>query len=326
MIRKSSIVLVLAVTIAGFITSQRSEAADFPTRLIHFIIPLAPGGNTDVTARLLAQDLSQQFGQNVIVENKPGGETIIASDYVAKSLPDGYTLLFQSTELTFLKPLHKDLPFDLQKDFIPVYQYVKFPFMLFASNRLPVNSVRELIDYAKKNPGKLNYGNSGAYSGPDLAMHLFESIAGISFQSVPYKGGAESTTAAIRGEVDVLASAPFPAMNYVQSGQLKALAVLQGERSALLPEISGMREQGVNGVEAAYWNGVFAPAGTPPEIVDKINHALSTALRRPEMAAKFRAMGVEAVPQSDPAEFRKIIAAETTKWGKVIKSLGVAPQ
>jgi tripartite-type tricarboxylate transporter receptor subunit TctC len=295
--------------------------APYPTRAVRLIVGFPPGGGVDINARMLAPKLAEHLGQPVVVENKPGASTNIANDFVAKSAPDGYTLLINTAAIAINMSLFRNLPFDTLRDFAPVSLFSESPNVLVVPAKLPAQSVKDLVALARKSPGKLNYSSAGVGTTQHLAAELFKLRTGTYIVHIPYKGSAPSLTALIAGEVD-LSFANVPAIHgHVTSGRLRALATAASRRDAQLPDVPTMQEAGVEGVEVSVWYGVFAPAKTPPEIVRKVADGVIGATRDPEIRKRMLEQGANPVG-STPEEFGKLLREEVARWAEVVKVSG----
>ena len=298
-------------------------AQSFPTRAIKIVVPAAAGGPTHITAQLLAEKMQGSLGQPVIVEPKPGAGNNLGAEFVAKSAPDGYTLLLATTGTHAInQTLFKNLPFDPIKDFEPVSLVVRYPLLLVVSPDLPVNSVKELIDYAKKNPGKLNRASGGNGTSMHLSGELFVNQAGIVAPHVPYRGSAPALNDLMGNHVQLMFDSMITAMPLVEGGKLRALAVTGKTRSPQLPDVPTLAESGLPDYEATGWTGIVVPAKTPPDIVAKLNAAIVQALKSPELVQAFAKQAAEPVG-STPTEFADFIRKETDKWGKIIREAGI---
>ena len=298
-------------------------AQTFPTRAIKIVVPAAAGGPTHITAQLLAEKMQGSLGQPVIVEPKPGAGNNLGAEFVAKSAPDGYTLLLATTGTHAInQTLFKNLPFDPIKDFEPVSLVVRYPLLLVVSPDLPVNSVKELIDYAKKNPGKLNRASGGNGTSMHLSGELFVNQAGIVAPHVPYRGSAPALNDLMGNHVQLMFDSMITAMPLVEGGKLRALAVTGKTRSSQLPDVPTLAESGLPDYEATGWTGIVVPAKTPPEIVAKLNASIVQALKSPELVQAFAKQAAEPVG-STPTEFADFIRKETDKWGKIIREAGI---
>ncbi|GAA4332477.1 tripartite tricarboxylate transporter substrate binding protein [Pigmentiphaga soli] len=296
-------------------------AGDYPNRPVRLISPFSPGGGTDTVARRLAQQLSKVLGQTVVVENKPGAEGAIGTQYVAQAEPDGYTLLLGNFGTFAVLPFISKVPYDPIKSFTGVSQTTASSTVLVASKKLPVNSVRDLVALAKKQPGKLNYGASS--SSPMIVMELFKQMTDTDMVQIPYKGTGPALVAMLAGEVDVMFGGAINTIPSVKQGQLKALAVAGGRRTAALPEVPTIAEAGVPGFKAESWNGVMAPAGTPAPIVHKLSQAIAQAMSAPDIREAVAADGAEPVT-STPEEFDAFIRAEARRWKQVVDKANLA--
>jgi tripartite-type tricarboxylate transporter receptor subunit TctC len=286
------------------------------------VVPFPPGGPLDATGRLIAQHLTERWGQSVVVENKPGAGGNIGADFVAKSPPDGYTVVMGALSTHAVNPsLYARMPYDAQKDFAPITLIAITPNVLVVNPDLPVHSVKELIAYAKARPGKLSFGSGSIGSAGHLAGELFKVDAGIDMVHVPYKGAAPATQALLAGDTQLMFDNLANAMAQVKAGKLRALAVTTAERSKLAPELPTMVEAGLPGFDISTWYGLFAPAGTPPDIVDKWNADVTAMLRTPDMRDRLLAQGAEPAPDT-PAEFARFVAAEAAKYARIVKASG----
>ncbi|SDI66807.1 Tripartite-type tricarboxylate transporter, receptor component TctC [Bradyrhizobium lablabi] len=299
-------------------------ADGFPSRTIKIVVPAAAGGPTHITAQLLAEKMQVSLGQPVIVEPKPGAGNNLGAEFVAKSPPDGYTLLLATTGTHAInQTLFKHLPFDPIKDFEPVSLVVQYPLLLVVSPDLPVNSVKELIDYAKKNPGKLNRASGGNGTSMHLSGELFVHQAGIDAPHVPYRGSAPALNDLMGNHVQLMFDSMITALPLVEGGKLRALAVTGKKRSPLLPNIPTLAESGLPDYEATGWTGIVVPAKTPPDVIATLNAAIVQALKSPELQQAFEKQAAEPVG-STPAEFGAFIRKETDKWGKTIREAGIS--
>jgi tripartite-type tricarboxylate transporter receptor subunit TctC len=321
----------LAGSLAGFLAallvaslSLGSPAWAFPDRPVRIIVPYAPGGGNDTLARVLGQKLSEQWNKPVVVENKTGGNTIIASEYTAHQPADGYLILMVTTVFSVNPSLLQKLPYDTLADFTPIVLAGTTPNVLIARPSLPANSIKELVDYAHANPGKLTYGTPGVGTAPDLAAELLNIDADLKTVKVVYRGTQPQLLALLSGDIDY-AFDVVNSLEYVKAGKLKALAVTTAKRLESYPEIPTMGEAGIPGYEAATWYGFVVRSGTPPEIVNQINQAFNNAIRSPDMRARMSALGIGLVGSS-AEEFKRYIGAEMDKWGGVIRQAGIKPE
>jgi tripartite-type tricarboxylate transporter receptor subunit TctC len=308
------------LTVAPLALAQ--GAASYPAKPIRLVVPFPAGGTTDILARAVAQKLSEAWGQQVIVDNRPGAGGNIGSDLVAKSAPDGYTLLMGTVGTHAINPsLYAKMPYDHVKDFAPVILVAGVPNVLVVNPSLPVHSVQELIAYAKANPGKLNFASSGNGTSIHLSGELFKTMTGVQMTHIPYKGSAPALTDLVGGQVELMFDNLPSSLPFIKAGRLRALAVTSGTRAAALPDLPTLAESGLAGFEASSWFGVLAPAGTPRDIVAKLNGAIATWLASPEAREKLSSQGAIAAGGT-PDAFARHIAAETVKWAKVVKASG----
>jgi tripartite-type tricarboxylate transporter receptor subunit TctC len=305
--------------IAG-VCALHAAAQEYPNKPIRMIVPLAPGGAADLLARFVSPGLTESLGKPVVVENRAGGGGHIGSDFVAKSPPDGYTLLMAGIPQAIGMSLYKNLPYDMARDLAPVTQAATFPSIIAVHPSLPVKSIGELLALARSRPGELNYGaNTGSPN------HLGMVLLNVPMTHIPYKGAGPVVTDLIAGHIQ-LAAVGFPgALPFVQSGRLRAIAVTGATRSPLLPEVPTVSESGVPGYQVTSWYGVFAPAGTPRDIVAKLNADSVAALKTPDVAGKLAKLGAE-VATTTPEEFGRIVREEIKKWAAVVKASGVTSE
>lgn len=309
--------LMLALSAA----TAAAHAQGYPARPIRLVVGFTPGGGVDINARLLASKLSEYFGQQVLVDNRPGAGTNIANEHVAKSPPDGYTLLVNTAAVAINMSLYKKLPFDTLRDFVPVSVFSMSPNILVMHPSVPVKNVKELVALARSKPGKLNFSSAGSGTTQHLSGELFKLRTKTDIVHVPYKGSAPSLTALIGGEVD-LSFANIPAIfQHVKAGRLRPLATTGPQRAELMPEVPTMRESGVNGVEVVVWYGVLAPANTPRDIVSTLSGAVIKATRSPDIKQRLLDQGAEPVGNT-PEEFAKLLREEVAKWAEVVKVSG----
>jgi tripartite-type tricarboxylate transporter receptor subunit TctC len=314
-------VIALALALIGF----GAQAQDYPSRPVTLIVPFTPGGAVDVVARLLGQHLSDRLGKPVIIENRPGAGTVIAANQVAKAPPDGYTLLWSvSSTQAINATLYKKLPYDPARDLVPVALVGSVPFVLVVNPSVPINSVGDLIRLAKEKPGELNYGSGGVGAAHHLFAELFASMTGIRMTHVPYKGTLPALNDVVAGHIPLMFSDPAPALPLIAAGKLRALGVTTAERAAAAPQIPPLAEAGVPGYDAAAWQMVVAPAGTPPEIVAKLNRELNAAVALPAIRQKLIDLGLNPIGKGSPAELDRFLQAEIVRWGKVVQQAGVA--
>jgi len=297
-------------------------AATFPERPVRLLAASAAGGGTDIIARLLAQKLTDVWGQQAIVDNRPGGGGVIATDITAKAVPDGYTLLLQSVGISYAPALYKNLPFDVKRDITAITIVGSQPFVLALHPSVPAKSVAELVALAKSKPGQLRFGSGGVSGASHLGSELFRVIAGIDMVHVPYKGTGPSTTALLTGEVQMAIAGVSTMQPHAKSGKVRALAVTGAKRSPAAPELPTMAENGLPGYAFDVWYGVFVNAKTPRTVLGKINADINTALRDAETAKRFAAAGVDLIGGS-VEDSNKYLQSEMIKWGKVIREAGI---
>ncbi|HVL59470.1 MAG TPA: tripartite tricarboxylate transporter substrate binding protein [Burkholderiaceae bacterium] len=296
----------------------------YPSRPISMVVPFPPGGSVDAVARRVAQKMGALLGQPIVVENRAGAGGTIGSTHVAKSSPDGYTLMWATSSALAVSPaLYKNLAYDPLTSFVPVIEICRGPFILSVRNTLPVKSAPELVELAKKSPGKLNYGSAGQGSAHHLATETFRQAAGVDIVHVPYKGGAPAWVALIGGEIDMLFdSMPGPLMN---AGRARPIGVTGSQRLAKLPDVPTFAEQGIKGVDYVFFFGIVAPAGTPADVVAKLNRVARDALADPEVRATFDAQSLDPSPGS-PQEFAALLAQEVPRFRELVKRVGLTLQ
>ena len=318
--RAAAGVLFLAVACCA---AAGAQAQSYPAKPIRLILPFPPGGGTDVVGRLLAQKLGQALGQQVIVDNRAGAGGRIGTDLVAKSLPDGYTLLLATSSVMGTGPaLYQKLPFDMPKDFAPISLVAYTAYVLVVHPSVPAKSVKDLVMLAKSKPGRLTYASSGAGGAAHLSGELFSAMAGVKMIHVAYKGSSPGMFSVVSGETDLMFSNALPALPQVKNGRLRALGATTPQRSALLPDVPTIAESGLRGFEVQQNYGVLAPAGTPREIVLRLNQEVGKAMRTEDAKSRLLADGSEA-KASTPEELERMITVEIAKWSKVIKQAGI---
>ncbi|MFP5472789.1 MAG: Bug family tripartite tricarboxylate transporter substrate binding protein [Gammaproteobacteria bacterium] len=311
----------LAVAAAGALPLG-ALAQNFPTKPITIIVPFSVGGTTDILARIVGQGLTTELGQSVVVDNKPGAGGNIGGSLAAKAAADGYTL-FMGTVGTHAinQSLYKKMPFDPVKDFAPLSRVATVPNLLVAHPSQPFKTVKEMIAYAKANPGKITFGSPGSGASPHVSGELFKSMTGTDLLHIPYKGSAPAMTDLLGGQTSVMFDNMPSAIQHVRSGKLRPIAVTTAKRSPELPDVPTIAEAGVPGYEATSWFGMFAPAGTPKPVLDKLHAALIKVLNQADVKKKIAEQGGDAVAET-PAQFAAFIKAESVKWGKVVKESG----
>ena len=310
------------VALGSVVSGQAATAQNYPTKPIRLIVPFAPGGGTDITARAIAAKLSESWGQTVIPDNRAGANGTIGVDIAAKSAPDGYTICQISSSHAVNVGLYTKLPYDLLKDLTPVTQATSQPYAMIIHPSVPAKSVKEFIAYAKSKPGAINYGSSGTGGISHLGGAWFGFIAGISMVHVPYKGGALALTDMIGGQIQMQLGTLTLSGPHIKAGRLRVLAVTTPKRWPGTPELPTMQEAGVPGFAITQWYGIIAPARTPPAIISKLSKEISRLLHQPDVKDKLAADGANAVGNA-PAEFGAHIKAEVEKYGKLVKQVGL---
>jgi tripartite-type tricarboxylate transporter receptor subunit TctC len=307
----------------GFIVpAQTATAQNYPTRPIRLIVPFPPGGGTDITARAVAQKLSESWGQTVVTDNRPGANGTIGVDIAARSAPDGYTLTMISSSHAVNTGLYAKQPYDLLKDLAPITQATSQPYAFVINPSVPAKSVKELIAVAKAKPGALNYGSSGTGGISHLAGALLGSLTGTDLVHVPYKGGTPATIDVISGQIQMLFGTLLLTGPHIKAGRLRVLAVTTPQRWPGTPELPTMQEAGVPGFVITQWYGMLAPAKTPPAIVNKLSKEISRLLHQPDVKEKLAADGADAVGNT-PEQFGAHIKSEVAKYGKLVKQIGL---
>jgi tripartite-type tricarboxylate transporter receptor subunit TctC len=313
-----------AVVAAAAAVPQFASALDYPTRPVRIIAGFAAGGGVDVTARLIGQWLTDRLGQSFVIENRPGAGGNIGTEAVVNAAPDGYTLLLATVPNAVNASLYEKLSFNFIRDIVPVAGIIRVPMVILLNPSVPAATVAEFISYAKANPDKVNMASAGNGSAPHMAGELFKMMAGVNLVHVPYRGQGPALTDLLGGQVQVLFAATPGTTEYITTGKLRALAVTSASRAEMLPELRTVGDF-VPGYEASQWYGIGVARNTPVEIVDKLNKEINAAIADPAMKARFAAIGGEPLPGS-PAEFGKLIAEETEKWGRVVRAAGIKPE
>ena len=299
-----------------------AHAQQWPARPVRFVVPLPPGGGADLVARLIGERLNRSFGQQVIVDNRPGGGTVIGADLVAHAAPDGYTILLgTATTHAINASLVKNLPYDPVKDFSPVTLVAMLPLIMVASTSLPADTLPELIALARKRPGEILFGSTGNGSSIHLAGEMLKTVMKVDMVHVPYKGAVLALTEMIAGQIQFMFTTIPPALPHVKAGRLKAIVVANAKRSALLPDLPTAAEGGAPGVEASSWNGVLVPRGTAAEIIARLHAEVTAIMVQNEVREKLSTAGVEPLTGT-PAEFTAFMARETARYARVVKTSG----
>ena len=299
-------------------------AQNYPTRAVRLVVPSSPGGGTDISARILAPQLTQFLGQQVVVENRPGAGTMIGGEAVARAAPDGYTLLMGISTLAINPAMYRKVPYDALKDLAPISQAVSLSNVLVVHPSLPAKSVKEFVALVKPRPGQINFASAGVGTSPHLSMELFLVMTGLKMLHVPYKGSGPGVTDLIAGHVPAMMPNMLSAQPHIKSGRLRALGVTGSKRAPGADDIPTIAEAGVPGYEAVQWYGVLAPAGTPRDIISKLHTGVVRALQNPEVRQRLLNDGAEPIGSS-PEEFAAYLRSETAKWAKVTQAAGIKP-
>jgi tripartite-type tricarboxylate transporter receptor subunit TctC len=297
-------------------------AQDYPTKPIRLVVPTVPGGGTDITARQIAPRISEHLGQQIVIENRPGATTTIGGEHVARSEPDGYTLLMGVSSITIIPHILRGLRYDPMTDFAPVSQVVLSPNIIVAHPSLPVKTVKDLIAFARPRPGQLNFAAGGAGSSQHLAIELFQSMAGVKMVHVPYKGQGQALIDTMAGHVSLMMANVISALPHVRNGRLRAMGVTGSKRVSIAQNIPTVSEAGLPGYAVLQWYGVLVPAKTPRGIIDRIHAAVVRVVQDPAITKRFTDNGGEPVGNT-PEQFAAVIQADYKKWGKVVKDAGI---
>jgi tripartite-type tricarboxylate transporter receptor subunit TctC len=317
--------LLLVSTFTLFATQAQGQTSTWPNKPIRWIVPTPPGGPTDMVARLVGERLAQALGQPVIVDNRAGAGHVIGTDAVARAAPDGYTFGMVTTPHVVNPALVKKLPYDTARDLEPVSWVTSLPLVLVVNADLPVRSVHELVELANARPGALNMASPGNGTGPHLAGELFRQTTRIKVAHIPYKGGAQATTAVLAGEASFYFDSPASALPHVRAGKLRALAVTSPKRNAAAPDVPTMTEVGYPAVEFNSWNGLIAPAGTPKAIKARMQSEIAKALALPAIRERLETVGFDSVG-SNASEFESLIQRDIAKWSVVVKEAGIVAE
>jgi tripartite-type tricarboxylate transporter receptor subunit TctC len=315
----------IAVVAAAAFGAAAAQEPSYPLKPVRFVVGQSPGGATDIVARLVASKLPDTLGQNVLVENRTGAAGSIGAASVAKSAPDGYTILVVSSSYAINPSLYANLPFDPQKDLQPVSLLAEAPFILVVHPSLPVKSVKELVALAKAKPGMLTFGSGGTGSSGHLAGALFETAAGVKLTHIPYKGAGQALVDVLAGQITFMFASVLSSTSHVKQQRLRVLGVTHTKRSAALPHVPTLAEAGLPGYSTTTWYGLLAPAGTRQSILDRLSSAANKAVMAPELRDRMLSDGAEPIG-STPAAFQKHIATEMAKWRKVVKTAGVSAE
>lgn len=319
----------LAATLAvAALAAATPAAADWtPDRPLRIVSPYAAAGTNDLLARLMAQKLGERLGKSIVVENRAGANGIIGAEYVAKMPGDGYTMLMGNSATHGINPnLYAKLSYDADKDFTPIGLIASVPLLLVVGPKVEANSLQDLIALGKSQPGQVSFASSGVGSSPQLAGELFKSISGLDIIHVPYKGDSPALTDVLGGQVTMMFANIPSALPMVRAGKLKALAMTGAARTSAAPEIPTMAEAGLPGVEISAWYGLMAPAGLPPAVLARLNAELNAVLQLPDVQTRIRELGAEPSQPGPPAQFQQFVDAELAKYGKVIKTAGIAAE
>jgi tripartite-type tricarboxylate transporter receptor subunit TctC len=311
--------------IALLLAAPAAFAQQYPTKAVRLVVPFPPGGGVDATARVLAQKLTEAWKQQVIVDNRTGAGTTIGNEIVARAVPDGYTLLLTNNGLAVSAGLYPKLSYDTGRDFTPITEILRSPFVMVVQAATGAKTVKDLIAMAKAKPGEITLANTGVGSGPHLAGVLFAIMTGTSLNNIPYKGGGPAIQDLIAGRVNILITTPLAAMPHVQTGRLRALAVTSAKRASTLPDIPTLAEAGVAGYDVSTWYMLLGPARLPPAIIAKINADTAAGLRQPDAVKILGSEGAEMVLGS-PADAAALLKYDLARWAKVIKEANVKPE
>jgi tripartite-type tricarboxylate transporter receptor subunit TctC len=315
----------LPIAVAMLTLTGAALAQDFPTRPVQIIVPYAPGGGNDVLARLIGRKLSETWRAGVIIENRGGAGGNIGAQAAARATADGYTLVMVNNAFTINPYIYKSVPFDVVKDFTPITLAADSPFLIVVNKDAPIKSIKDLIDYATQNPGKLNYGTPGAGTPQHLATELFKSLTQTDMMHIAYRGTGPSVTGLLRNDVQVMFATPASVEPHIKSGALRALGVTSAKRAKMFPDLPSAEEAGVKGYDIGIWWGVAAPAGLPKELVAKLHRAIAAAVESDDVRANLAAQGV--VPRSStPEEFAELIKSDLQQWKGVVATANIRPE
>ncbi len=317
--------IAVMLLLLGVTPHTQAQPAAYPNKPIRMIVPLAAGGPSDTTARIVAPKLSEAIGQNVIVDNRPGASGIIGTEIGLKSPPDGYTMLLVSNTISLNPAIFRKLPYDNERDMTPVSLLAATPYTLNVHPSLPVKTIKQLIALAKARPGELNHASAGAGTGPHLAMEWFAQRSGIKIQQIIYKGGGPAMIDFLAGQTQLNLTNMITAMQHVRTGRIRALAVSSLKRSPAAPDIPTIHESGVTDFDEGGQHGIVAPAALPKDVLAKLHGAIVAAMRSPEITKRLAEDGSSVVANT-PEEFRALIRRETAKWTQIVKAAGIQPQ
>lgn len=322
---KRSMSLIKTIGAALSMMAASALAAEFPTQPVHILVGFSPGGSNDLIARLIAPELSKELGQQVVIENKPGANGNIAADALLKAEPDGHTLLVCTTGFMSVQPfLYPSLRIKPATDIVPVTLVGMTPYLALVNAKVPVKTMQEFIDYAKQNPGKLSFASSGVGAAGHLVGEAMQHLADVKMLHIPYKGTGQALSDLVSGEVQVIFDQPISSYQYVQSGQLRALAAVNPKRLTAFPDIPSVSEVGLPKLDLVPWTGLCAAKGTPAEVLDKVQRAVSNVLAKPEIAKRLSNDGVEVVGNT-PAEFATFLQQDRERWHRAVESAGIPP-
>ncbi len=310
------------ISIACALTAGAALASDYPNRPIRMIVPWAPGGGSEISARILGQKLGEYLGTTIVIDTRPGAASMLGTQLAAHAQPDGYTLLFTDLPVTINPAVSKNVGYDLARDFVPVSMVATSPAILVMHPSVPAVNLAEFIALAKAQPGKITLGHGGVGATTHVVGELFQLRAGIKLNPVPYKGTGPAVADTVAGQVQSAISTMPAAVPHIQSGRLRGLAIAGKKRSAAIPDVPTMAEAGVKGVEGENWNGVLAPAGVPQAIIAMLNREIVKAVNQPQVRERLAALSLEAIP-STPGEFKKVLDSELKKWAEVVKAANI---
>jgi tripartite-type tricarboxylate transporter receptor subunit TctC len=316
-----TLLIALASLYAGAVCAQPASTA-YPTKPLRMVVPYAPGGATDIIARFITPRMIEAFGQQILVDNRPGGATVIGTEIVARAPADGYTLLMSNIALGANPSLFRKLPFDVARDFAPVSLVASVPTLLVLHPSIPARSVKEFIAYAKTKPAAINYGSAGNGSANHLTTELFKSMAGVDLVHVPYKGGAPAVADLIGGHITMMFASMLSSLQHVKSGKLVAVGISSAARSAQLPDVPTVAEAGVPGFEVTEWQMLLAPAGAPGRVVERLQQEVRRALAQADVKERIAGLGATAIGSTSP-EAGAFLKAEVARWARVTREAGI---